>query len=235
MSIAEYHYRSYYCCFIVFGFIIGLQAIQSLVLDYSISARYGFLLKEKALSQIRQWSATHTSATIALAYLQARQIVGRKFCNQVGPNFSLGSPAQYCSSPNRLEHGVKAQHRHRLDFSMFSELRECYPRQWGPFVSLQRVTFCPTNSLGFWGISMGPSGPTTQLNLTQFYHWKPCLETKRGPGENLYPPLLAVFIRVTFIDFRNFSLCWVSTQPPIPTVSACTLSLHPISPTPDPT
>lgn len=47
-------------------------------------------------------------------------------------------------------------------------------------VTLQRATLCLSNSLSCLQISMGPHWAKTQLNATQSWHWKPCLETRDG-------------------------------------------------------
>lgn len=46
------------------------------------------------------------------------------------------------------------------------ELNGSCPRQWGPAGSLQRVTSCPSISLGCLGISSRLPQPTTQPSIT---------------------------------------------------------------------
>lgn len=57
-----------------------------------------------------------------------------------------------------------------------------------------------------WGIFMGPSWPTTQLNAPCSHNWKISLAVRDGQLRLLIPSLLGVLIRITSIDSRKFPM-----------------------------
>lgn len=93
---------------------------------------------------------------------------------------------------------------------MLNELCGCCLRQWISTVSFWRATLCPSISLDCLGISMETPWPTTQLNVTHFHHWKPCLATNNGHFRHCILQLVEVLTRVTLLDSRKFLMYKVS-------------------------
>ena len=114
------------------------------------------------------------SPTNSSHILQGRQIVCQRFCGRVGVHISSYVA---CSVSSLTNLGVNPSW-HQFNFSIFIEFCRCCYQQWVPNVSWQRASFCLSNSLDCWGISIGLTWPTTQLNAMQFRHWKPCLATR---------------------------------------------------------
>lgn len=116
---------------------------------------------------------------------------------------------QYCKVPsrrrdqNRGVEGPSAQLLHEL--LQLNESCACSPWQWGPMSLCGEQPFHLVHCLGYLRISMGSCWSTTQLDIIQSYYQKS--HHKRWPVETLYPLLLEVFIRVTFIDIPGNFHC----------------------------
>lgn len=88
---------------------------------------------------------------------------------------------------------------------MFNELHGCFLQQWGLANGFWRAT-CLGNSLGCFGISVGPFWTATHLDGTHFWYWKVCLVTMDGQLGLHFPSLFEDFIRITLIYYWKFPL-----------------------------
>lgn len=160
----------------MFDFILGLRSIQPLVLGYPSSVEYGFLLMEWVLSQITQWLTTPQVLSYNCPNIFCKQdrVYIKSFMVELVFTFLFQQSAECLPTPKtKIQAPVQLLH-------VFNELCGCCPWQCSPAVSLWRATFCLSKSLGCLKISMGTPCPTTQLNATYSFHWKPCLATRDG-------------------------------------------------------
>lgn len=135
--------------------------------------------------------------------------------------------------PRNWNAETRALCSHQLDF--FHAPLSCVSiaPAMGSALSLCRVTFClsiqPPLFLDFHGTSLAKN--SVECNLILPLQTSPGY--KRCPVKSPYHPLLGVLIRVTLIYFMKFQLIVFIPTIKCPPIQA-TLSLHFISPPPDP-
>lgn len=133
--------------FLVIGFTLGLQAIQSLDIGHKSSISNGFHLMERTGSQTRHCYSFQFGATIALAFFvggDRLQIKGLWLCWCL--YFSSRSLKSNFPYERDKDIGMRVLYKHQLTLSIINALCGCCLQQWDPTVSLQRVIYCFDNS-----------------------------------------------------------------------------------------
>ena len=104
--------------------------------------------------------------------------------------FYFQQPADFLPTPKRIEHRGEESSVGTSSVLHFQWVLWVLSLTKGPAVSLWGAAVCFSNRLCCFGISMGPTWPTIQLNEIQSHHWDTGLMTR---DEELTPALLKLF------------------------------------------
>ena len=166
---------------------------------------------EWSLSYIKHWLAIAKSTLLPLSNHSFQEGQIRCFVTGLMSVFYFQQPADFLPTPKRIEHRGEESSVGTSSVLHFQWVLWVLSLTKGPAVSLWGAAVCFSNRLCCFGISMGPTWPTIQLNEIQSHHWDTGLMTR---DEELTPALLKLFHKAEHctVHFMRPQLPWYSNH-----------------------